>query len=309
MNRILVAVVLIASSCLAQETFDMNPRDGMVGISFGRIPKTDFTAKTGSYESRWSGINASLPVYRSINSAIEERSFQQISLTGSLRRNTTEFSLLSDPRVITTGWLGGSWLYIGEQKNFYLFSASIGFAEDRLIAGSPRMRVQLMTLGSYHLSDPLLIMYGASYSALFGRDLLMPILGMRWKMGEDWAGAIMLPFSFSLRYRAGSGVSFLAALTAAGDNVRIANRGDYAGYADDLQLRITGAKVSLRTMVKLSEAFGLNIVFGSITKRAMSIVSGSIVISTERLDASRFFSLGIRYRFSAGDNIPIEEVE
>ncbi|MCX6138075.1 MAG: DUF6268 family outer membrane beta-barrel protein [Ignavibacteriales bacterium] len=306
MNRVLAAILLITSSSLAQESLDNSPLSGMIGVSFGRIPQTNFATDSGTYESRWSWINAVVPIYRSINLAEDERSFQQIALTGSLRRNTTELSIIAEPRIITTAWLGGSWSYIGESKNLYLISGSLGTSEDKLISGPPTIRFRLMAMGTYRLSDPLHLMYGVNYSALFGRDLLLPIVGLRWTINDDWSSTVILPFSFSLRYLAGKSVTLQANISAAGERMRIANNGDYAVSSNDLQLRTTGAKIAVRCAIKLSDAFGLNTEIGSISRRTLTILSGTTTLATKQLDASGYFSLGIQYRFSAGDNAPAD---
>jgi hypothetical protein len=307
MYRLFCFFLFSCSFCFSQEAENNIPRGGMIGVSFGRIPQTDIATTGGTYESRWGGINAALPVYRSFNPLADERSFQQISLTGSLHRNTTDFSLLAEPRVITSGWLGGSWFYIGEAKNFYMVSGNIGFAEDKLIVGSAAVRLHLTALGSYHLSNPVLLMYGAAYSALFGRDLLMPLVGLRWRMGDDWSGAVMIPLSFMMRYKANDILSFQFALSAAGDHMRVANRNDFAGYSSTLQMRMTGIKIAIRSAVRLSDAIGLYVEIGSIAGRTVSILSGSTVVSKNRVDTSRFFSLGIGYRFSRDDSAPSDE--
>jgi hypothetical protein len=110
---LLLTVVPFLSS---QEIFDITPGSGTVGIAFGRIPETDLMSRSGSYESRWFGINASVPLSRSISITEGEGTLQQFTLNGSLRRNTTEFSLLSGTRMISSGWLGGSWFIVTASK-------------------------------------------------------------------------------------------------------------------------------------------------------------------------------------------------
>lgn len=303
MIRPVIVILLIAVPFLsAQETFDITPSGGTIGISFGRIPETDLTTRTGTYESRWFGINANVPVHRSVTIGDGEGSLQQFSVTGSLRKNTTEFSLLSGKRAITSGWLGGSWFTVGASKEFYLISGSIGYTGESEPGSSKTLRLRFLGLGTVRLSDPLLMMYGASYSALFGRDLLLPLLGIRWKMGEDWSSSFLLPAALSLRYRAGSSVSFTLSFAAAGDRVQTANRGDFPGAANSLQWRATGIRSMLRTTIALSDAFGMIVDLGSISKRNLSLLSGSDVILKEQLDPSRYVSIGIRYRFASDDN-------
>lgn len=169
---------MIAAPFLSsQESVDLTPSSGTIGISFGRIPETDLTSRTGTYESRWFGINASVPIHRSISVGDGEGSLQQFSIKGFLRRNTTEFTLLSGTRTISSGWLGGSWFTVGASKEFYLLSASAGYIGESDPGGTRTLRLRFLALGTLRLSDPLLMMYGASYSALFGRDLLLPLLG------------------------------------------------------------------------------------------------------------------------------------
>ncbi|MFZ4620572.1 MAG: hypothetical protein ACOYNS_08435 [Bacteroidota bacterium] len=300
--RIIILSLIVVSLLSAQETFDSTPSGGMIGISVGRIPETELTARTGTYESRWGSIHASVPVHRSITLGEGDGTFQQFTLTGSLRRNTTYFTLLSGERVISSGWLGGSWTSIGSSKNLYRLSASIGYTGETDPGGSKTVRLRFLGLGTVHLSDPLLMIYGASFSALFGRDLLMPIVGLRWKINEEWSSSILLPMALNVRYRAGSSVTFALSVSASGDRVQTANRGDFPGAAGSLLWRITGIRSLLRTHIALADAFGLTVDLGAVSKRNLSLVSGSDVILKEQLDASRYVSLGLQYRFDPDEH-------
>lgn len=306
MNRILVSILLVASSCLAQEAIDNNPLNGMIRVSFGRIPQTNFITNSGAYESRWSGINAVIPVHRAMNASNEGFSFQQYSLTGTLRRNTTELSLFTEQRVITTGRIGISWIYIGESKNLYLINSSLGIAEDKLLGDSPEMRFTLTTLGLYRLSDPFRLIYGGNYSSLFGRDLLLPILGMQWQIHDEWSSTVILPFSLAIRYKPNSSVALKLGISAAGERARIANQGTVVLSSNDLQLQMTGVKIAVRCTVKLSEDFGMDAEFGSIARRSIKLMSGSSTLFSTDINTARYFSVGIRYSFSVDENIPSE---
>ncbi len=302
---LLLTVVPFLSS---QEIFDITPGSGTVGIAFGRIPETDLMSRSGSYESRWFGINASVPLSRSISITEGEGTLQQFTLNGSLRRNTTEFSLLSGTRMISSGWLGGSWFIVTASKEFYLISGSIGYIGETDPGGTKTPRLRLLALGTLRLSDPLRMMYGATYSALLGRDLLIPLLGIRWKIADDWSSSLLLPASLSVRYRAASTVSISLSFSAAGEKIQTANRGDYPGAASSLQWRTAGVRSMLRTHVALSDAFGLTVDLGSISKRNISLYSGTDMILKEQLMSSRYFSLGLRYKFDTGgdDDLALE---
>lgn len=306
MNRFLVAILLVASSCFAQETFENNVLGGMIGVSFGRIPQTNFVTNTGLYESRWGSLNASVPVYRTINTLNEGISFQQYSVTGTFRKNTTELSLFVDPRVITTGRIGASWIYFGESKNLYLLNGSLGVAEDKLLGGSPELRFTLTALSLYRLSDPFRLVYGVNYSSLFGRDLLLPILGMQWRLNDDWSSTVILPFSLAIRYKAGSSVALKLAISTAGERTRIANQNNFAIPSSDLQLQITGIKTTIRCAVKLSEDFGMDIEFGSIARRSIKLVSGSSTLFSADINTTRYLSLGIRYTYFSDEYSMLE---
>jgi hypothetical protein len=306
MIRILVSIILIISVSYAQESFDPFPMHGSVGISAGRIRQTNFKSNIGSYQSQWTSLHTVVPVYHTVELTDEERSFQQISLTGSLRRNTTDLTLIREARIITTGSLGVSWFYIGESKNLYSISGTVGISEDKLLATSKELRFQATAFGSYHLSDPLNILYGLNYSALFGQDRLLPMLGVRWKLGDDWSTSIILPFSFSLRYRANSTIILRLAIRAAGERMRISNQNDFAVLSNDLQLRMTGVNNSLRCGIKLSDDFGMNIELGSITRRSIEILSGSSTLFTTNVNPARYLSVGVRYRFSTGFTTELE---
>jgi hypothetical protein len=308
LKQILFILFFSISFLSSQESFDITPSSGTVGISFGRIPETDLTTRTGMYESRWFGINASVPVHRSVTIGDGEESLQQFTINASLRRTRTEFTLLTGQRVISGGWLGGSWFTVGASKEFYLVSGSIGYTGETDLGGSRTLRLRFLGIGTVRLSDPLLMMYGASYSALFGKDLLLPLLGIRWKMGEDWSSSFLLPAALSVRYRAGSIVSLALSIAAAGDRVQTANQGDFPGAANSLQWRATGIKSMLRTNITLSDAFGLTVDLGSLSKRNISLYSGTDLILKEQLMPSRYVSLGLRYRFDTGgdDEISIE---
>ena len=303
MIKHIVFILFFSVSFLSsQETFNIAPSSGTVGISVGRIPETDLTTRTGTFESRWFGISAAVPVSRSITLQNGEGSLQQFTLTGSLRRNTTEFSLLSGTRTISSGWFGGSWFTVGTSKEFTLLSGSIGYTGESDPGGARTLRLRLLALGTLRLSDPLMMMYGATYSALFGRDLLLPLLGIRWKIADDWSSSFLLPAALSVRYRAGSSVSFTLSVSAAGDRFQTANRGDFSGAANSLQWRTTGIRSLLKTQISLSDAFGLTVDLGSLSKRNISLYSGTDMILKEPLKASRYVSLGLRYRFDTGSD-------
>lgn len=302
-------VLMIAVSILSsQETFDLTPSSGTIGVSFGRIPETDLASRAGSFESRWLGIDASVPIHRSLTIGDGEGSLQQFTIKGSLRRNTTEFTLLTGTRTISSGWLGGSWISVGASKEFTLFSGSVGYAGEADPGGTKILRFQLLALGTLRISDPLMMMYGASYSAMFGRDLLLPLLGLRWKMGNDWSSSILLPAALSVHYRAGNTVSFTLALSAEGEKIQTENRGDFTGADRSLQWRTAGLLTKLRTRISLSDAFGLTVDLGSLSKRNFSLYSGNDLILKEELMRSRYVSFALRYRFDlySDDELSIE---
>ena len=301
-KQILFILFFSVSFLSSQETFDITPSSGTVGITFGRIPETDLMSRSGSYESRWFGINASVPLSRSISITESEGILQQFTLNGSLRRNTTEFSLLSGTRMISSGWLGGSWFIVTSSKELYLISGSIGYIGETDPGGTKTPRLRLLALGTLRLSDPLRMMYGATYSALLGRDLLLPLLGIRWKIADDWSSSLLLPASLSVRYRASSTVSISLSFSAAGEKIQTANRGDYPGATSSLQWRTAGVRSMLKTHITLSDAFSLTVDLGSISKRNVSLYSGTDLILKEQLMSSRYFSLGLRYKFDTGSD-------
>ncbi len=298
--RTLILFLIVVPLLSAQEMFDSTPLGGMIGISFGRIPETELTTGTGTFESRWGSIHASIPVHRTLPWG--NGTFQQFTLTGSLIKNTTNFTLLSGERVISSGWLGGSWTSIGSSKNLYLLSASVGYSGETDPGGTKTLRFRFLGFGTMPLSNPLVMIYGASYSALFGKDLLMPLLGIQWKINEEWSSSLLLPAAFSIRYRAGSSIAFRLSISAAGDRVQTANRGDFPGAAGSLQWRTTGLRSVLRTNISLSDIFGLTVDLGAVSKRNLSLLSGTVVIRKEQLEPSRYISLGLQYHFDLDEN-------
>jgi len=273
----------------------------MIGLSYGIIPQRDFDDHPGSFQSKWGGISAVIPVSRSLRMGDGGPSLQQFSLTASLRRNNTEVPTLTLERTVTTAALGASWVYLSGSKQLYTISGSVGIAEDKLIGASPELRFRLTALGSHRFSEAAMLLYGANYSAVFGRDLLLPILGMNFKMSSDWSGTVILPFSMSVRYAATKDIILKAGLSAMGERVRVKNHTDYADEPSVLQLRTTGAKASLTFIGKISNDFRMDVEAGALAHRNLELTSVNKTLLSASLNSSGFFSVGFRFFFSMTD--------
>ena len=290
-----------SSTASAQESFEVTPSRGLVTLSFGNTPRSNVDNLPGILGSQWGGINAVVPVFRSFSAEAEGGSLNQLALTGSVRKNTMELPLTTSQRTISSLSLGASCTMLSGSRQVYSVSGGIGITEDRLITGSPEARFRLTALGSYRFSEPVLLLYGANFSALFGRDLLLPIIGVNWKMDTEWTGSLILPFSLSVRYAPRRDLIVKAAVRASGQRTRIANDNDYAEAPYALQMRTTGIKGSLFFLGKISNDFRMDGEAGVLAHRNLKITAGDATLFSSSVNSCGFISVGLRFYFSMTD--------
>jgi hypothetical protein len=275
----------------------------MIGLSLAKVPERSFNDLSGTIRSEWGGINAVVPVFRSMTSTDAGISLSQFAITGSVRKNIIDLPLPTSEHDVTTALLGASWMLRTESKQIYSVSGSVGFTEDKLLSASRELRVKLTALGQYRISDPVKLIYGINYSAIYGRDLLLPLVGINWKPMEDWSGTLVLPFSLSVRYTAGSNAVLRFAVSASGERMNIANDGNFAGGPSVLQMRIRGAKISLSFLGKISDDVHVNIEAGGLSQRNLEILASDATLLSARVKATGYVSAGFRFYFSLSDDI------
>jgi hypothetical protein len=228
---VVAAAAMTASPALAEDEFEFKLLRPTVSVSALAEPNADFKDADGQFRANNFTLGANIPlggVHIHTQGDLVAHQFLLTALAGTGSQTIDSPALELTPRLYT-GLLAGSILFGTRKGNLYYGSLGASFAEEDDAEGGPQARPYGLFLGSFRNSHGVMFTYGAAFTYLFGRGLLLPAFGVVWSPNPTWTISGFLPFSWRFTQKLNDKFRMNYLLNAAGQQYRFANDGNFPG--------------------------------------------------------------------------------
>jgi hypothetical protein len=228
---VVAAALLTAAPARAQDEYEFKLLRPTVSLSAFAEPNADFKDADGQFRASSFTVGANIPLGGVHLHTTGDLLAHQILLTavGSTGAQTLDSPPLDLTPRLYTGLLAGSVLFGTRKANLYYASLGASFAEEDAAPGGPKARPYGLFLGSARNSHGVMFTYGAAFTYLFGRGLLLPAFGVVWSPNPTWTISGFLPFSWRFSQKLNDRFRMNYLLYAAGQQYRFANDGNFPG--------------------------------------------------------------------------------
>ena len=300
---LVVAAVLTAAPARAQDEYEFKLLRPTVTVSALAEPNADFKDPDpqfadGQFRASNFTLAANIPLGGVHLHTTGDLLAHQILLTafaGTGSQTIDSPALDLTPRLYT-GLVAGSVLFGTRKANLYYASLGASFAEEDAAPGGPRARPYGLFLGTARNSHGVMFTYGAAFTYLFGRGLLLPAFGVVWSPNPTWTISGFLPFSWRFSQKLNDKFRMNYLLYAAGQQYRFANDGNFAvsdsSVYESMKESHAGAEVEYRPsrdVVLLGQA-GF-----AIARRLSFAEAGEDHFATTDINAAPYIKLSARF--------------
>jgi hypothetical protein len=94
--------------------------------------------------------------------------------------------------------LGAS--YLTSSMNLYSLSGGARIAESEKTLGKPTFLPVVIGLATYRFNETFTLLYGAGFTYNLGSGHFLPLLGLNWKISENWHMSTLLPAFLTFEY-------------------------------------------------------------------------------------------------------------
>ncbi len=261
---------------------------------FSDVSARVFRDIDGTYDASALTLEATVPVIG--ESSRSEQSGSYLLLARSrFSAVTPQISFLSYSRTLwisTVGLTGGIRTSSG---HLYLLSLNGGAAEDERVIGNPRLRPTGSLLGKYQLENTFAFIYGLSYSYVFGRGLLLPMLGAHCTVAQNLAMHVILPYSFELEYNELQDLRFELVARANGDQIHVKNDNGFLPQSPVVYLKNSQVEVALNVSIELGQRWWLCGEAGISRDRRFAVGTQNDNFVSGRIENAGYSSLAVKY--------------
>ncbi len=210
-----------------------------------------------------------------------------------------DISFLASPHSVYKPHVGLTAGITTTEHHLYLLTIAGGFSEDKNTASKPIMRPSGSLLGKYQLDESLAFIYGLSYSYIFDRGLLLPLLGAHASLSNSLKLHLVLPFSFSLEYTETPELHFGISVRASGDQIHM-NAPDFTGGQNaSLYLKIAQVQSGISVAAKISGPVWIEGEAGILTARRLALGTLKQNLLSSGIRNSGYSSLQLTYRLGS----------
>lgn len=157
---------------------------------------------------------------------------------------------------------------------------------------------QFFSLGTSHFNKDTIGLYGLYFGdAVYGKNIWLPILGLKTQFNDEWALTGVLPLSLRLSYKASPALMFTAYFKPDGAAYRIQNNNQFSGRDGSLDFRIQRIKSGLEVFYKLDEYWGIKPEVGFLTRQKVSIADSGDKFREDEFEGGLFINVTLDYRF------------
>lgn len=241
-----VSVVSVARA--QEETIVLDLFRSRVDVGVDRVPDRSFedgiadNPVPGGFASSTVSLSTILPLGGVHVRPDAKRVASQLFAGVMLQRSSTD--ILALPRyTLYQGLVSVSNVWLSRGHELYFASAGASFAEDQETIGSLEPRFFGLFVGTHHLGADTSLLYGGSFTYVFGRALPLPIIGVRWKIDSEWTLTGMVPFVVDARYQARKNLVVGIRLAPRGNQYRCSNEGRFPGQDDIVYLSLVEGRL------------------------------------------------------------------
>ncbi len=167
--------------------------------------------------------------------------------------------------------IGLNWTQIYHTKNIFSFRANALAAEDNKTIPflQPRWNGNLFysRLTSHHYSYTL----GIAYTYLYGRGIILPVIGASIKTGEKSRVTVLLPFNIQYLHKLNSKISYKIFIKTQGSVNRFENEDSIHAFNPVLLLKQREGQLGFTFLHHPTSAFAYNISTGITFHRTMAL--------------------------------------
>lgn len=270
-----------------------------ITAGFSASSVRDFRDVEGTFGTRSMTLGGTFPLYQIREGGDGALTSYFLLGRGQLSSLNEDISFLPAPHTVYKPHVGVTAGIATTNHHLYLLTVGVGFSEDQNTAGSPKLRATGSLLGKYQLDPSFAFIYGLSYSYVFNRGLLLPILGTHASLGDSFTLHLILPFSLGIDYREGKGLHFGFVVRASGDQIHI-DESDYFGTQTlPLYMKIAQVQSGFGVAVLISERVWIQGEAGVLSGRQFAIgtVREDLVSSTVK--NSGYSSLRLKFELDS----------
>src|SRR5262245_48938051 len=296
---VFAVMTLCAIPARAEDEFEFKLLRPVVSVSMTGEPDADFQDGDGQFKQSSLTVGANVPLGGvHVHSGGDLLAHQVLltALAGTGRQTIDAPPLDLTPRLYN-GLLAGSVLFGTTKGNLYYGSLGASFAEEDDAEGGPQARPYGLFLGTFRNSHGVMFTYGAAFTYVFGRGLLLPAFGVVWSPNKTWTISGFLPFSWRFSQKLNDKFKMNYLLYAAGQQYRFANDGSFPPVADStvyesMREGHLGAEIEYhptRDIALLGQA-------GIATNRRLYFANaGEDHFAVSNIDAAPYVKIGARF--------------
>lgn len=295
---------------------------GTLAIGFTETPERPLKDTSGGFKSRSMNVHLSLPLFGNRDKVSTQPSkdshahFFQVSAHGSFTTGSKDIEFLDGQRNFYGGSAGIGGLFYNGRSNIIQADANMGISADGQTLQNhdaiPRFSGSFIV---HHTSSPTLsFQYGAAFTYLYGRPMLLPVLGIRKKFsGSSWSVSAILPLNLQVTDRLNKemGLSFFA--RPSGDRFQLLNQGYFGSTTSSIYMGLRQFEAGSSFYYRLSREFSFDAEAGLLSGGTMKFTNTSDTRTTlyaTGIKSGAQFRISLRYHLphkrASGNNIDMD---
>ena len=314
-----IGILLLTGSSFAQR---MDLTGGTVSVGRTETPDRALKDTSGSYGNHSLNIHVSLPLFGNREKLEGNKTkdshvkFYQTSIHAGYTTGTTDIGVINQQRNFYSGSAGLGGLFYNGQNNIIQADANLGFSADQQSFEAhdvaPRFSGSFII---HHTSSPTLsLQYGAVFTYVYGRPMLLPVFGIRKKFsGSSWSVSGILPLNLQVTDRLNKNMGLSFFIRPSGDRFQIQNQNYFNSTATTLYMGLRQFEAGSSFYYRLSKSFSFDASAGYLTAGTLKFTDASssrTSLYQTGISSGAQFKLSLRYHLphkrSNGNNIDMD---
>jgi hypothetical protein len=303
---LLVLFFLALSTLCKSQVFYEQILNPTVEAGLTYAQKKPMTDSLGNYRNSGFQAGFTLPLYTRFSMHSKTGNPRLIHIFTGLRGGITlpEMTFVYPSHYLVNAGLGLSALFVDGKKNTWLANARISLSEDKYTLANPCIRTtgalvykrKVSTGFSYHL--------GAVYTYAYGKDYLLPLLGLNFKISSHSLMMVNLPLSISLLYRPDNKSAVMVYLKPVGDLSSFSSEGMITDSLTKKNFQLRRSAIQLGATGKFNA--GKHFIFTARTGfdfgKKLSFYENSVKLVETGVTSAGFLTFGVIFKFGKTKN-------
>lgn len=272
-----------------------------IGAGFSFVPRSNFSDGLNTFKLTTRYMGAAIPIYERIVPEGPDKGFVGILMHGSASVIVPQISFSAEQHRLTAVTLGMTATFLTSERNMYVLTLNGGFAEDRINLTETEFRLSGSGIGTWRAIEGTTILFGASYSYNFDRGVLLPILGVRGRIGEGWSYSVLFPVVLRVRYRYDREWIFAWVIRPSGNRFHASNEGMFPNAPETVDMRIFQIQAGMEAQYRVYRHVVVQGELGVLGGRRLIWSSEDKNLKTASIAGSGYLTLGVRFFLDAAD--------